>query len=212
MVTSFSLAARLGFWSAVVATGASLAFSVASVPVLLGAVTPPWADVLTLVPSLVLAPALLVVLVCVQETAPADTKIWGHLAVVFSGIYVALVCTVYTVALSVVEPLIVSGQAAQAGLLSIDPGGVLNAIDGLGYTFLCLATLCAAPLFSGDRLRRSIRWLLIANAAAAVPILLTYFVDRAFIVLAGPVWTMAICGAAVSLAVFFRRLGSSSHH
>jgi hypothetical protein len=75
--------------------------------------------------------------------------------------------------------------------------------------FLCLARLFAALLFSGDdRLRRWIRWLLFANAAAAVPILLTYFVDRAFLIIAGPLWTVAVCGAAVLLAVFFRRLDS----
>ena len=94
---SGSSTARLGFWSAVVAASASLGFLVASVPVLLGAVAPPWDNVLTLLPSLLLAPALLVLLVCVHHAAPDEKKVWSHLAVAFGGVYTALVCVVYVV-------------------------------------------------------------------------------------------------------------------
>ena len=104
-----------------------------------------------------------------------------------------------------VEPLIVRGDAARAGLLTIEPGGVLNAIDGLGYAFLGLALLFAAPVFAGGRLHRSIRWLLLANGAAVVPVELTYFVDRAFLVLAGPLWGIAVPAVSVLLAIWFRR-------
>jgi hypothetical protein len=198
--------ARLGFWSAVLAAGASLVFLVASVPVLLGTVAPPWDNVLTLVPSLVLAPALLAMLVCVDTFAPGERRIWSHLAVAFAGVYVALVSVVYVVELAVVEPLIMRGDVARAGLLTIEPGGVLNAIDGLGYAFLGLALLCAAPVFTRQGLDRLVRWLLLANGAAVVPILLTYFVDRAFLVIAGPIWGVAIPTVSVLLASWFRRV------
>ena len=201
--------ARLGFWSAGVAASASLVFLVASAPVLLGAVAPPWDNILTLVPSLVLAPALLALLVCVHDTAPSDRKVWSHLAVAFAGVYTALVSVVYVVELAVVEPLIVRGDAARAGLLTIEPGGVLNAIDGLGYAFLGVALLFAAPVFAGVGLDRLIRWLLFANGVAVVPILLTYFVDRAFLLIAGPLWGLAVPAVAVLLAVSFRRAGQS---
>jgi hypothetical protein len=178
---------------------------VASVPVLLGAVAPPWDNMLTLVPSLLLAPALLALLVCVHYTAPGDKQVWSHLAVAFAGVYVALVSMVYVVELAVVEPLIMRGDAARAGLMTIEPGGVLNAIDGLGCAFLGLALLHAAPVFAGRGLDRLIRWLLLANGAAVVPILLTYFVDRAFLLIAGPVWGIAIPTVSVLLAIWFRR-------
>lgn len=89
--------------------------------------------------------------------------------------------------------------------MTIDPGGVLNAIDGLGYTFLCLATLFAAAVFGGTRLQRWIHWLLLANTASALPILLTYFVDRTFLVVAGPLWMVSVPGAAILVAVLSRR-------
>jgi hypothetical protein len=206
---SGSPTARLGLWAAMLAASASLAFLVASVPVLLGAVAPPWDNVLTLVPSLLLAPALLALLVCVHNTAPSDKNVWSHLAVAFAVVYVALVSVVYVVELAVVEPLIMRGDAARAGLLTIEPGGVLNAIDGLGYAFLGLALLSAGPVFAGRGLDRLIRWLLLANGAAVVPIVLTYFGDRAFLVIAGPVWGIAIPTVSVLLAIWFRRAGQS---
>jgi hypothetical protein len=42
-----------------------------------------------------------------------------------------------------------------------------------------------------------------------VPILLTYFVDRAFLVIAGPIWGIAIPAVSVLLAIWFRRVGPS---
>jgi hypothetical protein len=201
--------ALLGFWSAVLAATASLVFLAASVPVLLGAIAPPWDNVLTLVPSLLLGPALLTLLVCVHDTAPGDRRIWSHVSVAFAIVYVAHVSMVYVVELAVVEPLIMHGDAARVGLLTIEPGGVLNAIDGLGYAFLGLALLFAAPVFAGGELDRLIRWLLVANGVAVVPILLTYFVDRVFLVIAGPAWGIALPAVSVLVAIWFHRAGRS---
>jgi hypothetical protein len=201
---------RIGFWSGLLAAGISVVFSIASVPVLLGLVGPPWDNVLTLVPSLLLAPALLVLLVCLGTATPEHDRIWSRLGVAFAGIYVALVSVVYVVELAVVEPLIVSGYADRAGLLTIDPGGTLNAVDGLGYTFHGLALLWLAPVFHGTRLKRWTRWSLVANGIAIVPIVLTYFVDRVFIAITGPLWAIAIPASSLLLAVSFRRLNGAS--
>jgi hypothetical protein len=210
--TANAAAARLGFWSGMLAAGFSLAFSIASVPVLLGAVGPPWDNVLTLVPSLLLAPALLVLMVCVHDRAPDHQQLWSRLGLTFGGLYAALVSTVYVVELTVVEPLIVRGETDRAGLLTIDPGGVLNAIDGLGYIFLCMALLSLAPLFAGTRVQRWIRWFLLTNGAAMLPIALTYFVDRAFLLLAAPLWVIAMPTVTLLLAVWFRRGGQPDTH
>ena len=61
---------------------------------------------------------------------------------------VALVSVVYVVQLAVLEPLIVRGEEERlVKLLSIEPGGVLNAVDGLGYAFLCTALFVLIPVF-----------------------------------------------------------------
>src|SRR5262245_48239066 len=102
---------QLGFWSAVLAAGCSLTFCAAVVPVQLRALAPPWDVAAPLVPSLLLAPAFLVLLVCVHSAAPAEQKIWSRLAVAFAGVYVPLVWTAYVLELLVVEPLVMRGEA-----------------------------------------------------------------------------------------------------
>jgi hypothetical protein len=47
----------------------------------------------------------------------------------------------------------------------------------------------------------------LANGVAVVPILLTYFVDRALLVFAGPLWGIPVPAVSVLLAVSFRRAG-----
>ena len=66
-----------------------------------------------------------------------------------------------------------------------------------------------APVFVGGQLDRLVRCLLLANGVAVVPILLTYFVDRAFLLIAGPLWGLAVPAVAVLLAVSFRRAWQS---
>ena len=98
-----------------------------------------------------------------------------------------------------------SGAGAEVALLTLTRGdSVGNAIDGFGYIFQCLSTLLAAWAFSGDRLQRWIRWLFVANGIVAVPIFLTYFVNRSFIYGAA-LWSFTILGSAVLLAIYFRR-------
>lgn len=53
-------------------------------------------------------------------------------------------------------------------------GSFMQVLDGAGYFFMGLATLFAAPVFSGTRLENLTRWAFIANGVLSVPILLSY--------------------------------------
>ena len=55
-----------------------------------------------------------------------------------------------------------------------------------------------------NRLERWIRWLFLANGVLAVPIFLTYFVNRVFM-WGAALWSVTITAAAVLLAIVFRR-------
>ena len=195
----------LGFWSAIVAAITSIAFSLAVLLPLLWAPGAPWDDILPLAPSLLLAPALLAMFACVHDLVPVEKQIWMRLAVAFAAVYVPLCTSAYVVQLFVVTPRVMRGAGDQVALLTVARlDSVLNAIDGLGYLFLSLASLCAAPAFDGRRLERWIRGLLLANGLLGLPIFLTYFVSRAFIVVAG-LWGITIPCIAILLAVAFRR-------
>ncbi|GAB6273507.1 MAG: hypothetical protein STSR0004_03700 [Peptococcaceae bacterium] len=198
---------HVGFWSAVITAVFCILFSIAAVLTEAGALAAPWDVVLPIAPSLVLAPAFLVMLVCVNAIVPSEKKIWIQLGVAFAEVYVPLCSTAYIVELFVVEPRVMHGAASQVALLTLTRGDtILNAVDGIGYIFMCLATLFAAPAFVGGRLQQWIRWLFLANGILAAPIFLTYFVNPSFIYVAAP-WSVTISGSAILLAIFFRRSG-----
>lgn len=135
-----------------------------------------------------------------------------HAALAFACIYAPLCTVAYAVELSVVQPLVLRAQADQVALLTLSqygtqPNTVFSAFDGLGYAFLSLACLFAAPIFGGNRLEHWIRWLLIGTGVIGVPTILTYFVNPAFLWLATP-WGITVPGFSVLLAIYFNRLSS----
>ena len=200
-------AARLGFWSALLTAFFCLLFTIAAVFTESHLLPAPWDVVLTIAPSLLLAPSFLAMLVGVNALTPSERKVWSQLGVAFAGVYVPLCVAAYIVELFVVEPRLLRGDTPQMALLTLARGdSVFNAIDGLGYMFMCLSTIVAAPAFGQNRLERWIRWLFLANGMLAVPIFLTYFVNRSFIWLAA-LWSVTVTASAILLAVHFRRVG-----
>ncbi len=199
----------IGIWSSILTAVCTILFSIAAVLTETKVLSAPWDAVLSLTPSLLLAPSFLALLVCVNAIVPSERKIWSQLGVVFAGVYVPLCSASYIVELFVVEPRVLRGAASEAALITIARGdSVFNAVDGLGYLFMCLAALVTAPAFERGGLQRWIRWLLLATGVVAVPIFLTYFVNRSFIY-AAALWSVTISAAGILLAVFFRRVGLS---
>ncbi len=208
--TADRVAARLGYWSATLTASFCVLFTVAAVLTEARLLSAPWDIILPIAPSLLLAPSFLVMLVCANAVVPRARKIWSQLGVAFGGVYVPLCVAAYIVELFVVEPRVLRGTTSETALLTLVRGdSVFNAIDGIGYVFMCLATLFAAPAFRGTQLERWIRWLFLANGALAVPIFLTYFVNRSFI-WGAALWSVTITASAVLLAIFFRRAVEST--
>lgn len=196
---------RLGYWSAMLTALFCVLFTIAAVLTEARMLKAPWDVILPIAPSLLLAPSFLSMLVCVNALAPGESKIWSQLGVAFGCVYVPLCVAAYIVELFVVEPRVLRGSATETALLTLVRGdSVFNAIDGIGYVFMCLATLFAAQAFGHTRLERWIRGLFLANGALAVPIFLTYFVNRSFM-WGAALWSVTIAGSSILLALFFRR-------
>jgi hypothetical protein len=200
---------RIGFWSAILAASSSGAFTVGALLGMLGVLKPPWDAVASLVPSLVLAPSFVALLVSIHHSIPSEKKIWSQLAIALACMYATLCSVAYVVELTVVQPLVLRGQADQVGLLTLaqygaQPNTVFTAIDGLGYAFMSLACLFAAAALGRSRLERWIRWLLIGTGLLGVPSMLTYFVNPAFLSVAVP-WGITVPAFCALLAIYFRR-------
>ena len=79
----------------------------------------------------------------------------------------------------------------------------LYAVDMLGYSFMSVATLCAAQVFTGRGLDRVVRTFLIANGLL-LPFLALQLYFHSLIWIAS-LWAITFPGSTLSLAVLFRR-------
>jgi hypothetical protein len=195
--------ARLGFWSAVLAFLFSNTFTIGAVV----GFPKPWDIFIPIGASLLLAPSFVVMMVSVHYAAPSEKKIWSHIGMAFALLYAAMVEIVYVTWLFVVEPHVLRGQANQVALLIFTPGSFLQMVDGLGYTFMMIAVLFTAPVFSNRGFERWIRWTGIANGIFAIPVFLSY-VYYSFIL--GLWWGITIPAFSLLLAVYFWRTGDTT--
>lgn len=209
--------ARPGFWSAVLTAVFSILFVVGFILNALGFLPPPWEVVIPVGASLLLAPSFVVMMVAIHYAAPSEKKIWSHIGITFAVLYAALVELVYVTWLFVVEPHVLRGQADLVALLIFTPGSFVQMVDGLGYTFMGIATLFAAPVFGGKRLEQWIRWLCLLNGLGAFMVFLSYVcygllgLSLLYSSLLGVWWAFIFPALAILLAVYFRRAGDPAY-
>lgn len=158
---------QIGFWSAVLSTSFSIAYAVAQLAEWLGLLGskggPASAStllglVVLLTPSLLLAPSFVVLMVSIHQVASPAEKIWSHIAVVFASACATLVSLVYFVQLTFVVPRIAYGRTQGIEQFLFVPfDSLLYSVDLLGYSFMSLATLFAARVFTSRGLERIVR-------------------------------------------------------
>jgi hypothetical protein len=166
--------ALLGLWAAIATTALNLLFTIGIVAI----PASPWSDLegyastyravesLPAIPSLLLGPALVVLMLSIHSYASQEQKILSLSASAFAVVYAALTGLNYFVQLTVVRQSLVAGQIdGLAPFIMANPQSVTLAIDTLGYFFLFLACLFAAPVFAGGRLEKAIRWLFLGSGA-----------------------------------------------
>lgn len=214
MVTRISPSAKtLGFWSAALATVFSITYVVGQIAEWLGllgsAGGPESAStalglVLLLTPSLLLAPAFLVLTVCVHQLAAPERKVWSHAAVAFATVYAGLVGMVYYVQLTLVAPRLSTGRIAGIEpFLFVPFDSFLYSVDILGYSFMSLAALFAAQVVTGPGVARVARWCLTATGLL-LPFIALQVLAHGLIWIAA-LWAVTFPGATWSLAILFQR-------
>ncbi|HMA10422.1 MAG TPA: hypothetical protein VKO83_00955 [Steroidobacteraceae bacterium] len=204
----------VGIWSAVLASVFSIAYVIAQLfewAGLLGSgggaenPSTPLGLVILLTPSLLLGSAFLVLMVAVHQITPPERKVWSHAAVAFATVYAVLVSLNYYVQLAWVMPRLAQGRTAGIEQFLFTPfDSFLYAVDILGYSFMSLATLFAAPALAGAGLAKIVRIFLVANGLLLPFIALQMFVHDLIWIAA--LWAVTFPGATLSLAVLFRRL------
>jgi hypothetical protein len=174
---------RLGVWSAIACAVLAIAFlagSVASVVVLpantwtggvaaLAASFTPWPMLVTVIPSVLLAPAYLALIVAIHAQAPVERKPVALFALALASVYAAIVVVNYFLQLTVVRLGLESGRTDGLALLVMDnPTGLFWPLEMLGYGVQGIAAGVAATAFVGGGLARWIRFLFIIIGVGGV--------------------------------------------
>jgi hypothetical protein len=217
MIDRMSPSTRVvGFRAAVLATVFSLAYVVGQLAEwtgLLGSAGGPESAstllgiVVLLTPSLFLGSAFLVLLVSIHQAAPVERRVWSQAAVAFGTVYTALISITYFVQLTLVAPRIAGDRVEGIEMFLFVPfDSFLYAVDILGYSFMSLATLFAAFVFTGRGLERVARNLLIANGLLLPFIALQMYYHA--LIWPAALWAITFPGSTWALALLFRRAGT----
>ena len=182
----------IGFWAAAVSTVFGLAYVVALLANLTGAVDDgPWATAYQLAPSIVLAWSYMVLMACVLDAAPSERKIWGVIGFGFALMYSVLNSIVYFAELIVVLPKVLRNEGESVSVLLFEPGAFLFAVNGLAYGFMSMAALFAAQVFALNG----------AEEARVRRAMLAHGVIGPFIV-GAVVWPPLVCIGALWIVTF----------
>lgn len=203
----------VGFWSAVLATVFSLAYVVAQLAEWLGwlgseggpeSSSTVFGLAVLLAPSLLLGSSFLVLLVGIHQAAPAEKKIWSQTALAFGTAYAVLISMTYFVQLTFVAPRIAEGRiAGLEPFLFVPFDSFLYSVDLLGYSFMSLATLFAAPVFERGGVEGRARGFLLANGLLVPFLVGQLYVDA--LIWPATAWAITFPGATWTLAAVFRR-------
>ncbi len=221
---------QLGFWSAVLATLFSIGYGLAlivSMISLMGAATETQAgwqgiesfvasfqpiQMLSLIPSLFLAPTFIVLMVSLHYYAAPDKKIWSHLGIAFALVYAAMASINYLLQLTAVRLSILNEETDGLAMFVMGNPHSLFWVLASAYVFMNLAMLFTAPVFDGGKLERSVRWLFYANGASVITSIIGIAVDyKAVYLLVSLVpWCVIFSSATTLLAVLFRRASQAA--
>lgn len=203
----------VGFWSAVLATVFSMTYVVGQLAEWMGLMGSGGGAenastllglVVLLTPSLFLGSSFLVLVVSIHQLSSPDRKIWSHSAVVFATAYAVLISINYFVQLTWVAPRLAAGRTQGIELFLFTPfDSFLYSVDILGYSFMSVATLFAARVFTGKGLERVVRLFLTANGLLLPFIALQMYFHPLIWIAA--LWAVTFPGSTWSLAILFRR-------
>ena len=225
-MTQSHLSLRLGFWAAVGCVATFLIFTVAFVALVMVRPLYMWSDLAAYVAfnrtyptplpdvarlaMLAFAPLFVVLLNSIYDLASPARKPLARLALLFGLAFAVLIAIHYFVQLTAVRVGV--DQAGAAGLEQIiqaNPYSAVSALNMLGWTlFLGLASLCAAPVFAGGALAKTVRYALLANGLICLAGGFGYLTENTLLVFVAmnPAMGGAILVATVALSLYFRRL------
>ena len=162
-------------------------------------------QMLPFIPSLLLAPIFVIMMLSIHQYASDDRKILSQLGFSFSLICAAVLSIHYYIQLTFVQQGILNHQTAGIWQFAApNPHSFFWTLAALGYGFMGIALLFTAPVFSGKS-ERSIKWLFIANGVVGIAFLIGNALSIFFVnILSSFVWGVLFLIATILVAKKFR--------
>jgi hypothetical protein len=198
---------KLGFYSALIAFIASVGYDVAQILQIVGYFKFPLDAILIYGFSLLIPVPFILAMLALHYSVSDDKKIWTHAALLFTVMYATYVTLNYVVQLATVIPMTLRGALDEVRVLDQTPHSLFWDIDALGYIFMGLATLFAAPVFAKKGLELWTRRFFLANALITPVIALVYFYPTfsIMLLLLGSPWIITASGSMLLLALYFKQ-------
>jgi len=187
---------QLGFWSAIVAT-----ILVAIAGITATASIQPFATVV----GFLLTLSFLVVMACIHFYASDEKKVFSLVGLSFAIIYATLISVNYFIQLTFVR----QGTFDVSIFDMTNTHSMMWVIEVLGYFFMGLSTLFAAPVFGKGKVESLVKWLFVANGILGILTPIAYALSLPMEILLGGliVWDIVMPLATASLAYLFRQVG-----
>jgi hypothetical protein len=213
---------RIGFWSAVVI--ALLVFFI-DAGMILSTILFPMTKItsieayassfnslqmLPFIPSLLLAPMFVIMMLCIHHFASDDKKVLSQLGFSFAVICATVLSIHYYIQLTFVQQGLLNNETAGLWQFAApNPHSFFWTFAALGYGFMGISLLFAAPVFS-EKSERFIKWLFVANGIVGVGFLggnaANIFIVNIF---ASFVWGVLFLIVAILVAEKFRKSQAS---
>jgi hypothetical protein len=210
------LSIRLGFWSAAVLAVlvalidagmilSTLLFPMTSITSI-EAYASSFSSVqmLPFIPSLILAPVFVILMLSIHHYAPESKKLLSQLGFSFALICAAILSIHYYIQLTVVQQGLLNNELAGLWQFATpNPHSLFWTFAALGYGFMGIALICAAPVFS-EKSDRAIKWLFVANGVIGIAFLIGNALGIFMVnIFASFIWGVLFPIAAILLAKKF---------
>ena len=211
---------RLGFWSAVIIV---LLVVLIDVGMIVSAILFPMTSItsietyassfssfqmLPFIPSLLLAPMFVIMMLCIHYYASQEKKVLSQLGFSFALICAAVLSIHYYIQLTVVQQGILNNELSGLWQFAApNPHSFFWAFAALGYGFMGIALLSVTPIFEENE--RTIKWLFMANGFVGIAFLignaLGFFILN---ILASLIWGVLFPVASILMAGKFGKMSS----
>ena len=166
---------RIGFWAGLAASTATVAYLIAQILQIVGALRFPLDEILIFGTSLCIVLPFVFEMLAFHYCTPGDKRFWTHAALLFTTMYAVFGTANYVIQLTTVIPAKLRGTADTVRLLEQTPHSLLWDFDAIAYIMMGLATMVIIPALGNTSVERRVRIACVAHVVATVLAGVVYF-------------------------------------